>query len=138
VLAACAVQALVFQHQALNRTPADNVGVHDFIHVRQRDSAIPDGLGIDHEIRPVFALVQAAGLVGAHSTLQTALSEFQLKQLLQLGPGGWITTSARVSGRPLVPADKNMALEFRHPTIVQDWRRMARGDILISIEGIQL
>jgi hypothetical protein len=30
-----------------------------------------------------------------------------------------------------------MALEFWHPNIVQEWRRIARGVILISIEGPQ-
>jgi len=85
----------------------------------------------------VFALVKASGLVGAHSALQSALGQLHLKQLLQLGPGGGIATSARMPWRTLVSADENMALEFWHPNIVQEWRRIARGVILISIEGPQ-
>lgn len=134
MFAACAVQAVVFQHQALNRMPADNVGVHDFIHVRQRDTAIPDGLGIDHQIGPMLALVQASRLVGAHSAFQSALGQLHFEQLLQFGLGGGIATSTGMPRRALVPTDENMALEFRHANIVQEWCRTARGDNLIFVE----
>jgi hypothetical protein len=110
----------------------DNVGVHDFIHVSQSDSAVPDRFGIDHEIRPMLALVQASRLVGTHSALQTALGQFLLEQLLQLGLLRWITTSPGMSWRAQVPADENVALEFRHTNIVQEWRRVALGVMLIS------
>ena len=60
MLTACGVQTLVLQHQALNWPPADNVGVHDLIHVGQSDSAVPDRLRIDHEVGAVLALVQAS------------------------------------------------------------------------------
>ena len=135
MLTSCAVQTLVLQHQALNRPPADNVRFDNFIHVGQTDSAIPDRLGIDHEVRSVLALVQAAGLVGAHSALQPALGQFLLEQLLQLCPRGGIATSAWMAWRALVSADENMALEFRHMNIVQEWQRIGCGVILISIRG---
>ena len=85
----------------------------------------------------MLTLVKTSGLVGADSALQSALGQLHLKQLLQLGPGGGIATSARMPWRTLVSADENMALEFWHPIIVQEWRRIARGVILIWIEGPQ-
>jgi hypothetical protein len=119
VLTACGVQAFILQPQSFHRTPADNVRVHDFIHVSQGNSAVPDGLGIDDKVRPVLTLVQASGLVGAYSAFQPALGQFLLEQLLQLGLLRRITTSARMSRWALVPANENMALEFRHGDIVQ-------------------
>jgi len=132
VLAACGVQAFIFQHQAFNRPAADNVFLHDLIHVGQRNTAVPDCLWIDHQIRPMLALVEASRLIGAHSAFQPTLGKFHFEQLLQLGLSRGIATSARMPWRTLVPANENMALEFRHSNIVQERQAAPPGVILIS------
>jgi hypothetical protein len=119
MLTACGVQAFILQPQSFYRLSADDVLLNDFIDVGQSDASVPDCLGIDDDIRPVFALVEASCLIGADSALQSALGKFDLEQLLKFGLGGGIATSAGMSGRTLVAADKNVALEFRHSNIVQ-------------------
>jgi hypothetical protein len=60
VLTTDGVDAFVFEHQSLNRPASYNVGLNDLLDVGRGDSAIPDRLGIHHEIRPVLALIQAS------------------------------------------------------------------------------
>ena len=135
VLTARGIQTFILQPQSFHRNPPDDVRLQISSTSASVTPPYQIGLGIDHEVRPVLALVQASGLVGANLALQPALSQFHLEQLLQFGLGGGIATSARMSRRPLVPANENVALKFRHGNIVQEWRRMARGDILISIRS---
>ena len=51
--------------QALDRPPSEDVGLHDLGNVLQRDVAVPDGVGINHDGGAVFALVEASRLVNA-------------------------------------------------------------------------
>ena len=51
--------------QALDRPPSEDVGLHDLVNVLQRDVAVPDGVGINHDGGAVFALVEASRLVNA-------------------------------------------------------------------------
>ena len=59
------VQAGIGQQQALDRFAAEDVGLNDLIDVSFRDVSVPDGFGIDHEIRAVLALIETARLVSA-------------------------------------------------------------------------
>ena len=59
---------------------------------------VPDGIGIDHEVRPVVALLQASGLVDAdHVAADAMLSQLLLKDFLQDGFAGGIAGAARVT-----------------------------------------
>ena len=75
---------------------------------------VPDRFRIDHDIRPVLALVEASGLIGAHSSFESAFGEFLLEQLLQPGFGGGIATSSGMACRALVSADKDVFFELWH------------------------
>src|SRR6516162_9316956 len=70
MLAAGGIQALFGQAQPLDRSPAYDVRLNDLCDVRFADPAIPDGVGIDHHVRPVLTLVEASGLVRANAPLQ--------------------------------------------------------------------
>jgi hypothetical protein len=102
------------------------VGVDDFIHVGGGNVPVPDSVGIDHEIRPMFALIQAPGLVGSHTALQSPLFELLFEELLQRGFAFGIAASARMSGRPLIAAEKNVLLELRHGDTLAAFGRQAR------------
>jgi len=65
------VDAGLSQTQPLHRTPLPQMFAHDLLHIARMHVAVPDRLRIDHHHRPVLALVQAAGLVGPNSMLQT-------------------------------------------------------------------
>src|SRR5579862_8689472 len=75
--------------------------------------AIPDGFGINHDCRPVLALVETARLVNTNAVSKTCT----LGELLQLCVQFTLAVSG--AGRPrrtlrtCVRADKNMMLKWR-------------------------
>ena len=108
------IDAGIFQSEPLHWSPAHNVRFHNLVDIGHGHAAIPDSFGINHHIGPVLALVEAAGLVRAYSSLQPPLCQFLLESLLQLGLADGIATSSRMSGRTDVSAHKNVALELGH------------------------
>ena len=118
MLAGFGVQARVRDAQSLDRPSADDVRFDDLIHIGLGDVAVPYRIGIDHEVGPMLALVETAGLVGSHSSLEPALRQFLLEQLLQLGLGGGIAASSRMAYWTLVSADEDMFVEFRHGPLI--------------------
>ena len=118
VLAGFRVQARVGDTQALDWLSADDVGFDNFIHIGFGDVAVPDCVGVDDNIGPVFALIEAAGLVGSHSALQAALRQLLLEQLLQLGLGGGIAAASGMACWALVSAHEDMFVEFRHGPLI--------------------
>ena len=69
MLARSSVEAGLRQAKTLDRFPADDMRLDNFIHVGFRDISVPDGLRIDHNVRPMLALIEASGLVGTDSAL---------------------------------------------------------------------
>ena len=76
MLARGSVQAIVGQHQALDRFTADDVGVDDFIDVGLDKVSIPNGIGIDNEVWAVFALIETARLVDPYFAFEAPFREF--------------------------------------------------------------
>jgi hypothetical protein len=114
MLAACGIQALFGQAQALDRSPAYDVRLNDLFDVRFANVAIPDRIGIDHHVRPMLTLVEASGLIRANASLQAVGSQLLLEELLEASFRQRIAASARMPCRSLVSANKDMFLEFRH------------------------
>jgi hypothetical protein len=114
VFAGFGIQAGVGQAKALHGVSANDVGIDNLVDIRFGDMAIPDGLGINDDGGSVLTLIETSGLVGAHSSLQPALGEFLLEELLQFGFGRRIATSTGIAGRALVSADEDVLFEFRH------------------------
>jgi hypothetical protein len=120
MLATGRVYAGFAQHQALNRFASNNVRVDDFIHIGGRDSTVPDGFRINHQVRTMLALVQAARLIRPDSSLQPAFRQFLFKQFLQLRFPLRIAAASRMTRRPLIPANENVLFELGHENNVQD------------------
>ncbi len=120
MLAVRRVDAGIAQHQPFDWFPSHNVRLDDFIHVGERHSAIPHTFRINHDVRAMFALVQATGLIRPHFSFQSALRQLLLEEFLQFRIGRRIATSPRMSRWPLVPADENMFLKLWHGNNVQD------------------
>ncbi len=120
VRAVFGVEALLSHAQALDRVSGDQVPGDNLRRVRGLDVAVPDRLGIDHYHRTMLALVQAAGLVDAHPSVQTGGS----CQLLQ--PSVQLAYSIGSAGRPRrvrgaeVAADKDVALKCGQAAILLD------------------
>ena len=114
---AIGIQARFGDLQSFDVPALQNMFTDDFVDMVCGDSAIPDFIGINNDIRSVFALIKAAGLVGAHSSLQTERRQFLLKELLEFGLAGGIAASARMLRIAAVSADKNVTLKLRHAAL---------------------
>ena len=114
MLAGFGVEALIRQAQALDRFSADDVGVDDFVDIGFSDVAVPDSIGVDHDIWAMLALVEASRLIRSDSALQAVLGEFLLEQLLQFGFGERIAASAGMARGAMVSTDEDVLFEFRH------------------------
>ena len=79
MFAGCGVQTGVCQAQALDWLAADDVRIDDLFDIRLRDMPIPNCVRVDDKVGAVFALIEAAGLVGANFSFQSALGKFLLE-----------------------------------------------------------
>ena len=94
----------------------------DLAHILGLHEPIPDSLRIDHDDRPMLALIQAPGLVHADTALQPCRFHgifHQISNFLGIPVGAAWPGSGLV---PLVEADKHVMLVIRHA----DWMRQAR------------
>ena len=73
MLAACSVQAQVCQAESLYWLSAENVRFNNFFGVGFGDVSVPDCVRVDHDVRTVFALIKAAGLISSDFTFQPVL-----------------------------------------------------------------
>lgn len=69
VLARRRVQARVSQAESLDRRAAEDMRVDNLADVGLGDVSVPDGVGLDHDIWAVLALIEAARLVRAYFPL---------------------------------------------------------------------
>jgi len=88
--------------------------VYDLVHVGQAYSAVPDGFGVDHQIRTVLTLIETSSMIGPHFALETPFGKFLFEHLLELSLTRGIATSTRMPRRTYVSADENVAFKFRH------------------------
>jgi hypothetical protein len=125
------VDAFFGKHEAFYRPAVHDVGFDNFFNVRGGDAAVPDGIGIHHDRGPVFALIETARHIRAHSFLEPAESEFLLEEELKLGLARGIAAAARVSWLALIAADEKMLLELGHDFNLQE--RKALGSRLWAL-----
>lgn len=88
--------------------------MHDLVDVCRGDTAVPDTFRVDDDGDAVLALIEAAGLIGAHATLQRVrLNEKLEARAHRARPLGG-AAAARVARGALVLAHEDVALEVRH------------------------
>ena len=105
------VDARVGQAQALHRPAIHKVFLHNFRGIFGLHMPVPDRLGIDHNRRPMLALVEAAGFVDPDGISQ-ARSLGELLQLrMQLALSIRSARRPRSAFRTGIMADKNVTLE---------------------------
>ena len=100
--------------ESLDRTSSKDVRLDDLINIGFGDMSIPDGIRIHNNIRPMLALIEAAGLVGADSASEASHRQLLFERFLQLRFGHRIAASSRMACWTLVSADKNMFFKLRH------------------------
>ena len=117
MLAGRGVEAGICQPQSFHRLSFDDVRLNDLFHVRIGNVPVPDCFRINHHGRPVFALIQTAGLVRAYFPFHAERRELLFEELLQVSIALRIAASPRMSRRPLVPANENMMFKFCHQSV---------------------
>ena len=108
------VEAAIRSNEALYRLATENMRLDYFIDIFCSNPAVPNCVGVYNDIRSMFALVKAAGFVGADFVLEAACCEFPFEHPLQFACSARIATSSRMAGRALINADEDMLLKLRH------------------------
>jgi hypothetical protein len=114
VFATRCVEAAIRSNEALYRLATENMRLDYFIDIFCSNPAVPNCVGVYNDIRSMFALVKAAGFVGADFVLEAACCEFPFEHPLQFACSARIATSSRMAGRALINADEDMLLKLRH------------------------
>jgi hypothetical protein len=121
------IETRVRDHQIVEDLTAEDGFGNDPGYVLDRDVAIPDSLGINHDGRPMLALFEAAGMVGADQRAESGLFQLLLERLAQrLLPFG-IAAAARVARRTDIAADENVMGERRHGEFARDLQSQIRN-----------
>ena len=60
------IQAMIRRYQPIDRLSPDDVGLDYFVNIVGRYTAIPDPVRVDHDVGPMFALIEAARLICAY------------------------------------------------------------------------
>ena len=92
----------------------ENVAFHQFGHIGFRADPIPGALGINHDARPIFAMIQTAGLIRSNRSFDSQPLHLFFKEGMQSLRSLIGTAPARVAFRSLIDTDKNMMGEGRH------------------------
>lgn len=114
VLTGGCIEALLLQEQPFYRSTLNDMRVYDLVHVGQAYSAVPDGFGVDHQIRTVLTLIETSSMIGPHFALETPFRKFLFEHLLEFGLARGVATATRMPGRTYVSTDENVAFKFRH------------------------
>ena len=99
-------------------TAAEDRFFDDSRHVFDLHAAVPDGLRIDDNGWPQFALVQATGGVGADERFEIAPLELLLEGALELFIAVRIAAAPAAAFVALVDADEDVVGEGGHAAIV--------------------
>jgi hypothetical protein len=98
------VEAGIRQAKRLDRPAVEELFVDDLLDVLHADKTEPDRLRTDHDDRPVFALVEAAGLIGPDMVLQAGILNGVIRRRISTfycpQAGNW--GGAALSSRSLV------------------------------------
>lgn len=105
---------IVGQSQVFKDLATENGMLNDPGHIFNTDSAIPDGLRIDHHNRAKLALVQAARLIGSDGSPNTCSLQFDAKGITERLVAFKVTTATRMPWRSCISANENMVSKCWH------------------------
>jgi hypothetical protein len=111
VRAAGFVKALIRDQQFAHNFAAHDCIRHDPRHVGDRDAPVPGSLRVNYDRRPVLALVEATGVVGANQRTTARFLEFSLEGITQRLFAVGVATTPLVAGFANIPAHKDMNLK---------------------------
>ena len=114
MLACWSIDAVISQPQSLYRNAPGDVRFDDLSYVLRANAAIPDLVRINHDVRSVLTLIQAAGFVGANACLKVARRNRLLEGSVQIGVAAGIATRPRAPRLTPIRTNKDMVFEVSH------------------------
>ena len=111
------VEAGVGEAKALDGSAVEKMSGDDFRDIFEMDESVPDGLGIDHNDRAVFALVEAAGLVGADVMLEAGFLDGVFEGGFELFAAVGKATGTGGGFVALVGADEDVVVKLRQESV---------------------
>ena len=108
------VEAAFGNQEIIENLSSQNRLGDDSRNILERDSTIPDALGIDYHGRSVLTLIEAARVIGPGKRPESGFPKFELERVLQRLSARRVATSPLVAGFPNVSADENVVREGRH------------------------
>jgi hypothetical protein len=120
------VQAGLVNQQVVEDLPSQDRPGDDPGDVLDGDLPVPDSLGINHDGRPVLALIEAARVVGSGQQAETRLPELDLEGILEcLGAVG-VAATPLVAGLANIAADENVMSKGRHIASHESWLEIGK------------
>jgi len=110
----------VGDYEARDWFAADDVCVDDFVYILGLDASIPDCFGVNHYSWSEFALVEAAGFIGA-DVFYSTLRQLGFEEALQFALRGGVATAAGMARFALIHADEDVFVELRHGYKFNSW-----------------
>ena len=108
------IDAMVLQPQPFYRHSTHDVRLDNLCHILLLYAAIPDLVRINHDVRSVLTLIQAAGLVGANACFKLACRNRLLEGSVQIGVAAGIATRPRTPRLTPIRTNKDMVFEISH------------------------
>jgi hypothetical protein len=82
VFARGSVEAGIGKSEALDQLAAEDVRFNDLLDICFRNVSVPDCVWVDHDVRTMLALIEAARLIGANFSFQAAFCQLLLESFL--------------------------------------------------------
>src|SRR2546426_11727801 len=109
---------MAWHQEPLDDLPSDDVLLHDLGHVRLGAGPVPDAFRVHDDAGPVFAVIQAAGLVRPDDPFEPQPVHFLLHELLQTDRSVVRAAPTRIALRTLIDAHEDVAFERGHLTLL--------------------
>jgi hypothetical protein len=92
----------------------DDMALHDFRHVGFVADPVPDTFRIDHDTGSHRTMVEATGFICPHQPFEIQTFRFALEMGVEFFRSPVGAAAARIILGPLIDADENVTLEWRH------------------------
>ena len=87
----------------------DDVALHDFRHVGFGFDLIPHAFRIDHDARPLSAMIETPCFISSHDVFQVQPLRFLFEAGVERLGSKFGAAPTRIVGAPLVGTDENMS-----------------------------
>ena len=100
--------------QSLNDSSVNQMLVDNFVNIVSVNIAVPDGFGIDHQYRPEFTAIKAAGCVDPDACAELITELLDPVFGIRADTLGAVIIAASFAVLALIGAEKNVMIKVAH------------------------